>query len=100
MSKIVLIIVLMTIVTYLPRFIPITFFRGQLDSIFFKSFLYYVPYAVLAALIFPDILSSTPHMISAVIGGLSAVILALMNRNLMTIVVGAIIIVYLCEKII
>lgn len=96
MSKIVLVIILMTIVTYLPRFIPITFVRGQFNSKFIKSFLYYVPYAVLAALIFPDILNSTPHIISATLGGLSAIILALMNRSLMTIVIGAILVVYLC----
>ncbi|WP_084052081.1 AzlD domain-containing protein [Desulfonispora thiosulfatigenes] len=100
MNKVVLTIIFMTVVTYIPRFIPITFCRGQLNSKFLNSFLYYVPYAVLGALIFPDILNSTPHTISAVIGGISAIILAFMNKGLMTVVIGAIAVVYICEKLI
>ena len=46
-------------VTYLIRMLPLTVFRKEIKSVFIKSFLHYVPYAVLAAMPIPGILSST-----------------------------------------
>lgn len=97
MSKILLTIIVMGVVTYIIRVVPITCCRGQLKSRFWNSFLYYIPYAVLGAMIFPDILESTPHMLSAITGGIFAIILSLFERSLMTVVIGAIAVVYITE---
>ncbi len=44
---------LMFLATLAPRFIPFVFIKRKITSPFWKSFLYYLPYAVLAALTFP-----------------------------------------------
>ena len=41
-------IAVMAVVTYLIRALPFAFFRKKIKSQFIKSFLYYVPYAVLS----------------------------------------------------
>ncbi len=46
-------------VTYLVRAVPLTLVRKPIRSAFIRSFLHYVPYAVLAAMTFPDVLFST-----------------------------------------
>lgn len=51
-------------VTYLVRAVPLTLVRKPIRSPFFRSFLHYVPYAVLAAMTFPDVLFSTGYSLS------------------------------------
>ena len=63
-------------VTYLIRMIPFTAFRKQIKSRFIKSILYYLPYAVLAAMTVPAIFYSTGNLKSAVVGTVVAVVLA------------------------
>ncbi|ACL68944.1 AzlD domain-containing protein [Halothermothrix orenii] len=80
----------MAVVTYLPRLIPMLFFH-QLDlPPFLQRFLRFIPYAVLTSLIFPGILFSTGNPVSALAGGLVAVILALYEVNLFLVVIGSI----------
>ena len=43
-------VAVMAIVTYLPRMLPLTLVRKRITNRFLQSFLYYVPYAVLAAM--------------------------------------------------
>ena len=61
-------VLLMALVTYIPRVLPVTIFRKQIRSKFIRSFLDYTPYAVLGALTFPDVFTSTGHLYSAVGG--------------------------------
>ena len=42
-------------VTYLIRMLPLTIFRREIRSRFIRSFLAYIPYAVLGAMTFPDV---------------------------------------------
>ena len=51
-------ILVMAGVTYLIRMLPLVLFKKEISNPFFKSFLYYVPYACLAAMTFPAILHS------------------------------------------
>ena len=48
----------MALVTYLIRMAPFVAFRRQIQSRFLRSFLYYIPYAVLSAMTIPAIFSS------------------------------------------
>ena len=50
-------IFVMAAVTYLIRMLPLVLFKKEITSPFVKSFLYYVPYACLAAMTFPAIRS-------------------------------------------
>ena len=50
-------ILIMALVTYLVRVLPLTLIRKEIKNITVKSFLYYVPYVTLAIMTFPAILS-------------------------------------------
>lgn len=86
---IILGIAVMALTTYLIRVLPMVIFRKKITNRFVKSFLYYVPYTVLAAMTFPAVFSSTGSAASAWIGCAVAVILAYCKRGLLTVAVGA-----------
>jgi Predicted membrane protein len=100
MTKTFIAVVLMALVTYFPRVLPMVLFRNKIKSRFITAFLEYVPYAVLGAMIFPDILTSTGHLASAVIGLVVAAVLAFFEKSLLKVAVCAIAVVYVCEMII
>ena len=52
-------IAVMAVVTYIIRMVPFTFFRRKIKSRFVRSFLKYIPYAVLSAMTIPAIFYST-----------------------------------------
>ena len=79
----------MALVTYLIRMIPFTLFRKEIKSTFFRSFLAYVPYAVLGAMTFPSIFFATSSLPSAIAGTVVALVLAFFNRSLLTVALGA-----------
>lgn len=87
----------MAAVTYLIRMLPFVAFRKPIKNRFIKSFLYYVPYAVLGAMTFPAILYSTSHLVSAAVGLAVSVLLAWFGRGLLTVALSACAAVYLTE---
>ena len=74
--------------------------RKEITNEFFLSFLYYVPYACLAAMIFPAILSSTSYMISGIVGLATGFLMAYMEKSLMTVALTSCAAVFVCERII
>lgn len=88
-SYILACIAVMAGVTYAIRVIPMVVFRKKIKSKWIVSFLYYVPYAVLAAMTFPAVFSSTGSRLSATVGCIAAVVLAYFKRGLLTVAVGA-----------
>lgn len=98
--RILLCILIMAIVTYLPRMLPLAIFKRKITNRFLRSFLAYVPYAVLAAMTFPGILYSTASCISAIIGLLTALLLAYYGKGLLTVAVASTIMVFISEQII
>ena len=64
-SYIYISIILMAVVTYLIRVVPLLVLRKPIKSRFFRSFLYYAPYVTLSVLTFPAILYSTGSFVSA-----------------------------------
>ena len=97
MSKTLIAVILMAVVTYIPRVFPIAIFTRKIESRFFKSFLYYIPFAVLGAMTFPGILDSTSNFYGSLIGMAVALILAYYEQGLMKVALGAVLPVYLCE---
>jgi branched-subunit amino acid transport protein len=97
MTKVLFAVALMAIVTYVPRVFPIAIFRQKIKSRFFKSFLYYIPYAVLGAMTFPAIIFSTSDLYFSLIGMVVALILAYFEQGLMKVAMGAVLVVYVCE---
>lgn len=88
-QNLIICIAVMALTTYLIRVTPMVVFRRKINNRFVKSFLYYVPYTVLAAMTFPAIFSSTGTYISAIAGCVVAVILAFFKRGLVIVALGA-----------
>ena len=82
-------ILVMAGVTYLIRMIPFTLFRNKIRSRFFRSFLHYIPYAVLSAMTIPAIFHSTGSLHTAVIGTVVAVVLAYLRQPLIVVALAA-----------
>lgn len=91
MHNVYIYILVMAAVTYAIRALPLTLIRKEIRNPFLKSFIYYVPYATLAAMTFPAILSSTGNIRSALAGFLVAIVLAYFRRNLLTVAAGAVV---------
>jgi hypothetical protein ELI_0351 len=89
MKDIFLHIAVMAGVTYLVRMLPMVIFRKKIKSRFIRSFLYYIPYAVLAAMTFPAVFSSTGSVLSAAVGVVIALLLAFFEKGLVTVAVFA-----------
>ena len=90
-NKVALAIAIMAVVTYLTRVLPLILFKEKIKSNFIKSFLHYIPYTVLAAMTFPQILFSTPSIYSGVAGLIVALVLAFFEMGLVTVATGAVI---------
>ena len=54
--------------TYLVRAIPFAAMRKKIENRFIKSFLYYIPYAVLSAMTLPAAFYATDNVISGAVG--------------------------------
>ena len=78
-------IVVMAIVTYVIRALPITIFHKEIKSKWLKAFLYYIPYAVLGAMTF-----STGSVVSASLGLAAAFIAAFFDAGLTVTAVAAV----------
>ena len=92
-------ILVMAVVTYLIRMLPLALSKKEITSPFIKSFLFYVPYACLAAMTFPAILTSTASVISAVVGFAVALIMAYKEKSLLTVALCACAAVFIVERV-
>ena len=73
---------LMFVATLVPRFVPFVFIKRKITSSFWKSFLYYLPYAVLAALTFPYVFYSTGSFLAALIATGVALAMSFFELNM------------------
>ena len=73
----------MAVVTYLIRLLPLLFVRKKFNNRFIRSFLYYVPYAVLAAMTFPTlIISATNSIATGIVVAVVCIVVAYFNSSL------------------
>ena len=92
-------ILVMALVTYLIRMLPLTLIRGEIKSVFIKSFLYYVPYVTLSVMTFPAILSATSSPWSGLAGFLTALFLSYKEKGLIVTSLCSCAVVFLLELI-
>lgn len=97
MHNFYLMILVMALVTYLIRALPILLLRRQIRSRFINSFLYYVPYVTLSVMIFPDVLSSTGMLWSALAGFGTMLALSLMKKNMFLVALASCLVVHILE---
>lgn len=81
--------VVMAGVTYLIRCLPLLCFRRRIRNRYMRSFLYYVPYAVLGSMTFPAIFTSTGQLLPSCVGCAVAVVLAYQEKSLLMVALAA-----------
>lgn len=89
LTRYILYVLVMAGVTYLIRMLPLAVFRQRFENRFIRSFLYYVPYSVLAAMTFPSAFFATGSVFTASIGIAVAVILAWFKKGLVTVALAS-----------
>lgn len=82
-------VVVMFAVTYALRAIPLIALRREVTDPRLRSFLHYVPYAVLTAMTLPGIVLATRHPVSGAVALLVAVAVAWAGRSLPVVAVAA-----------
>ena len=92
---IVLAILVIALVTYLPRVGPLILMKKKIESKFLQSFLYYVPYIVLASMTFPAIFHSTGSLLSGIVGAGISIVLAYLGGSLLQVSLVAVISIYI-----
>ncbi len=97
MNNIVLYMLIMAVVTYLIRMLPLALIKKKITNKFFKSFLYYVPFVTLAVMTFPAILTATDSVWSAAIAFLVAMIVAYAGGGLPIVATLACVVVFVVE---
>lgn len=91
-------IAVMAVTTYLIRMLPLALTKKEIKSPFIKSFLYYVPYACLAAMTFPAVIHSTSSIISGIVGFAVALFAAYREKSLLTVALLACAAVFIVER--
>jgi branched-subunit amino acid transport protein len=87
------VVLAMGAVTYIPRMLPLVLLKDIKLPRYINSFMKYIPFAALGALIFPGVLTSTgPDNLGAAIAGcFLSIVLAFFEINLILVVAGGII---------
>ena len=84
-------------VTYLVRMLPLVLVKKEIKNKFLLSFLYYMPYAVLAVMTVPAMFYATSSPLTAAVGFLVAGVLAWFKKSLITVAGFSVLAVLLAE---
>ena len=90
-------ILIMAVVTFAVRALPITLIRRQIKSRFLQSFLFYVPYVTLSVMTFPAILNATQSPVSGALALLAGIIAAWFGAGLFKVAVSCCAVVLIIE---
>ena len=85
MSKVYFYILIMAGITYLIRVLPFLILRHEIKNHLIRSFLYYVPYATLAAMTFPAILYAAETVWAGAAALAAAIYLSWRGKSLFTV---------------
>lgn len=88
--EILIMIIGMSVVTYLPRMLPFVLFKGKELPAFWQGVLKNVPFATLGALIFPGILLIQEDIWFGILGAAAAFLMAFLGANVIVVVISAI----------
>lgn len=83
--------------TYLIRVIPFVAIKNKINNRFIRSFLAYIPYAVLTAMTIPAVFYATNWWPGAAAGLIVAVIFALKEKGLTVVAIAACVAVFVVE---
>ena len=95
--NIYLYILVMALVSYAIRALPLVLLRHQIQNRFLQSFLYYVPYVTLAVMTFPAILEATQSPISGALALIVGIVAAWFGASLFRVAVSCCAVVFVTE---
>ncbi len=95
--RLYLYVLVMAGVTYLIRMLPLVIFKKKIQNRFVRSFLYYIPYAVLAAMTFPAILFATASPLSGAVALAVALLASYLEWGLLPVALLSCTAVYIAE---
>ena len=96
-SSVGIMLAVMALTTYFIRVTPMAVFHRKLENRWFKDFMFYIPFCVLAAMTFPDVIYSTKSLTSGVVATAVALIMSWRKRDLLTVAIGAVLAAVLVE---
>ena len=83
--------------TYLIRAVPFVAVKKEITNKYVKSFLHYIPFAVLAAMTIPYAFTATGHVISSICGLIAGGIFAYRGKGLTFVAIASCIAAFLAE---
>ena len=75
--------------TYLIRAVPFAMVEKKIENRFVRSFLHYIPYAVLTAMTVPAVFFAAGNVTAAAVGFALAVLTAIWGKGLTTVAIVA-----------
>ena len=75
--------------TYLIRAVPFALVEKKIENRFIRSFLHYIPYAVLTAMTVPAVFFAAGNVVAAAVGFILAVLTAIWGKGLTTVAIVA-----------
>ena len=90
-------ILIMAVVSYAIRVLPLTLIRKQIKNPFIQSFLYYVPYVTLSVMTFPAIIEATQSPLSGAIALAVGIAAAWFGASLFKVAVSCCSVVFIVE---
>lgn len=75
--------------TYLIRAVPFVLVEKKIENRFVRSFLHYIPYAVLTAMTVPAVFFAAGNVAAAAVGFALAVLTAIWGKGLTTVAIVA-----------
>lgn len=85
MNNVYIYILIMALVTFFIRALPMTVFRKEIKNKTVRSFLYYVPYVTLSVMTFPAIIHATGNITAGIAAFVIGIIAAFAGGNLIVV---------------
>ncbi len=99
-SKSLCIVFTLCLIMIFLKTTPMLFMKKKVKNKFLKSFLAYIPCAVLTSMTFPEVFSSTSSPISATIAVIISILLSYFGQSLISVIVFSTVTVFVVEQII
>ena len=97
MSKTYVYILIMAVVIYLIRWLPLTLIRQKITNVTLRSFLFYVPYVTLSVMTFPAIIEATNSLWSGLLALIVGTVLAFLGLGLFPVAISCCAAVFIAE---
>ncbi len=97
MSKTYIYILIMAVVIYLIRWLPLNVIRQRITNVTIRSFLFYVPYVTLSVMTFPAIIEATNSLWSGLLALIVGAVLAFFGLGLFPVAISCCAAVFIAE---